>query len=91
MMKMEETVWFLDQLQEIFCPCKTDGRCNNSPLGSTALGLIYVNPGGPMGRPDPKGSAEEIRFFDYFQVMGLSQRHSALVGLSHSKSCLLIF
>ena len=37
-----------------------DGKLQR-PLGATHMGLIYVNPEGPKGKPDPAASAKNIR------------------------------
>ena len=39
---------------------ENDGKLQR-PLGATHMGLIYVNPEGPMGKPDPIGLAKNIR------------------------------
>ena len=46
--------------QEIFYPCEVAGDCQGG-LGSNTIGLIYVNPGGHQGVPDPLRSAQDIR------------------------------
>ena len=68
--------------QDQFAHCPIDGQCP-FPLGQNTLGLIYVNPEGPMGEPDLQGAADTIR--DVFGRMDWEGRELvALIGGGHS-------
>ena len=79
----EENIYWGPEAEWLGDKRYTGDRELENPLGAVQMGLIYVNPEGPNGNPDPVASARDIR--DTFARMAMNDEETvALVAGGHT-------
>ncbi|MFE6402541.1 catalase/peroxidase HPI [Streptomyces alboflavus] len=79
----EEDVYWGPETEWLGDARYTGDRELESPLGAVQMGLIYVNPEGPNGNPDPIAAARDIR--ETFRRMAMNDEETvALIAGGHT-------
>ncbi|WP_336361429.1 catalase/peroxidase HPI [Haladaptatus sp. ZSTT2] len=83
MFEPDESVWWGPENEMEASDRFSDDGELLKPLGATVMGLIYVNPEGPDGQPDPIASAKNIR--ESFDRMAMNDEETlALIAGGHT-------